>query len=424
MMSAAPSDTAVAYVNGRVFLPDGRLESRAVVVDGGTIVGVIQQETLDATIPTIDCNGRTILPGLIDLHAHPTAHARLDKTRSVDQVAYSVRHALRLVRAGITTIRSLGGAGRADRVLHDLAAADLVPGPRILSAGHFLCITGGHARGNGIEVDGVDALRAAVRAEVRDGHSWIKLMCSGGFDHADEVPTGVQFSPAEMRAAVEEADLLGVRVAAHAHGSRAIVMAASAGVDSIEHGSFVDRDAAKAMVDNDAFLVPTFSIYDNVGARVSHPTKEQSKALAEPKKRSFELALEEGVAWGLGSDAQGGSPLELLLDEIIILVEEIGLSPIEVISRATRGNAELLGLDDVGRIEAGCVADLVIVDGDPLREIGDIARVVGTVKGGRHYDWEALAPSLNLWTLDTLDVEDAPDHRRTPSRLWDLHITP
>lgn len=417
-------ENKTAYVNGDVFLPDGTVAPRTVVIAGGTIVSVDEPSALPNDAAVIDCTGRTILPGLIDLHAHPATHARLDKEYEVDQIAYSVRHALRLLRAGITTIRSVGGAGRADRVLDRLAADGLIPGPSIISAGHFLCITGGHASGNGIEVDGADALRKAVRAEVRDGHKWVKLMCSGGFDHAGEEPTAVQFSPAEMRAATEEARLLGVRVAAHAHGSAAITAASEAGVHSIEHGSFLDRDSARAMVANDVFLVPTFSIYDNVGARISHPTRDESAALAEPKRRSFEIALEEGVIWGLGSDAQGGSPLELLLDEAIILVEKIGLDAAEVLRRATRGNAELLGLDSVGSIEPGFVADLSIIDGNPLADIQAIARVTASVKAGRYYDWETLAAPLNLWTLDILDTEHAPDGRRTPSRLWNLHITP
>lgn len=413
-----------AYVNGRVFLPGGTIEPRTVVVSAGRIEAVCDPAETPPDATVVDLAGRTVLPGFIDLHAHLSAHARLDKDRAVDQTVYSVRHALRMLRAGVTTIRSLGGAGRADRVLDELAAAGLIPGPRILSGGHFLCITGGHASGNGIEVDGADALRRAVRGEVRDGHSWIKLMCSGGFDHADEIPTDVQFSRAEVAAATEEAKALGVRVAAHAHGPAAITMAAAAGVDSIEHGSFLDRESARVMRDNGVFLVPTFAIYDNVAARITHPTKELSAALAEPKRRSFELAMEEGVAWGLGTDAQGGSPLELILDEIIILVEKIGLPAAEVIDRAARGNAELLGLTDVGAIEPGYLADLAIVDGDPLADIQNVARVTATVKAGRYYDWEVLAAPLSLWTLDTLDVPDAPDGRRTPSRLWQLHITP
>lgn len=421
---SANENARTAYINGQVFLPGGKLEARTIVVSAGMIESVCQPEETPQGIDVVDLAGRTVLPGFIDLHAHPSAHARLDKDRAFDQIAYSVRHALRLVRAGITTIRALGGAGRADCVLDQLASSGLIPGPRVISAGHFLCITGGHASGNGIEIDGADELRRAVRREVRDGHTWIKLMCSGGFDHVDEVPTAVQFSRAEVEAAADEARSLGVRIAAHAHGPAAIKMASAAGVASIEHGSFLDHESAKVMRDNDVFLVPTFSIYDNVGARITHPTKELSAALAEPKQRSFEIALEEGVAWGLGSDAQGGSPLELILDEIIILVEKIGLPAAEVIERASRGNAELLGLKDVGAIEPGYVADLAIVDGDPLADIQNVARVAATVKGGRYYDWEVLAAPLNLWTLETLDVPDAPDGRRTPARLWDLHITP
>lgn len=423
-MDASPEKETVAYTGGAAFLPDGSRVAKTVVTQGRRITAVVDGAEAVAATRTVDCTGRTILPGIIDLHAHPSAHARLDKQNVVDQIVYSTRHALRMLRAGITTIRALGGAGRADVVLNDMVEAGLIPGPSIISAGHFLCMTGGHASGNGIEVDGPDALRRAVRMELHDGHRWIKLMCSGGFDSVHESPRAMQFSPEEVQAAVSEATASGARVAAHAHGAAAITMASRAGVDSIEHGSFLDREAARAMVDNDVFLVPTFSIYDNVGARQSHPTKEASRELAGPKRESFEIALEEGVRWGLGSDAQGGSPLELLLDEIIILVEDLGLSAADVLRKASKGNAELLGLTDVGEIAVGELADLMIVDGDPLENIQDVARVVGTVKHGAYYDWEALAPSLNLWTLETLDAPGPEHPRRTPSRLWDLFITP
>lgn len=422
-MNALRPENATAYVGGTVLLPDGTTAQRSVVVRDGRIAAVVPDSEVPADATRIDCAGRTILPGLIDLHAHPSIHCRLDNARSVRQIAYSTRHVLRMLRAGITTIRAMGGHGDVDIVLGELGDAGMIPGPRVLSGGRFICMTGGHAAENGIEVDGVDEMRRVVRQEIHAGHRWIKLMCSGGFDDPNEAPTALQFAPDEVAAAVREATASGARVAAHAHGSAAIVMAVEAGVHSIEHGSFIDDEAAQAMIDNDVFLVPTFSTYENVASRADHPMQQHSIDLLKPKTAAFRAAVAKGVKWGLGSDAQGGSPLELLLDEIVILVEDVGLDPADVLLHATRGNAALLGLDDVGAIEPGFVADLCIVDGDPLRDINDVARVTATVRDGRHYDWSVLAPALNLWTLETLEGA-APDGRRTPSRLWDLKVLP
>lgn len=413
-----------AFVGGQVLLPDGSLEQRAVVVDGDRIVAVCADTEVDPGVERVDCSGRTILPGLIDLHSHPSVHCRLDKSDASRQIVYSVGHAMRLLRAGVTTVRTLGGHGDIDIVLDELAAKGHILGPRMVSGGYFICQTGGHAHENAIEVDGVDEMRRVVRQEIHTGHQWIKLMVSGGFDSADESPTTMQFTPEEIEAATREANVAGIRVSAHAHGAEAILMALKAGAHSIEHGSFLDDRGIAALLEHDAFLVPTFATYDNVASRPEHPMQQLNIAVLKPKVETFRKAVEAGVKWGLGSDAQGGSPLELLLDEIVIMVEAVGLDPATVLKHASRGNAELLGLDDVGDIEPGFAADLSIVDGNPLENICDVARVVGTVNRGRYTDWQALAPALNLWTLETLEVDDVPDGRRTPSRLWSRKVLP
>lgn len=423
MSAAKAGDSQRAYVGGNVFLPDRTLQRRAVVVEQGRILSVCADEQVAPSVQRIDCTGRTVLPGLIDLHAHPSIHCRLDNSAAARQVMYAVGHAQRLLRAGVTTIRALGGHLDADLLLDELAEQGHIRGPRVISGGSFICMTGGHAAENGIEVDGVDALRRIVRSEVHAGHRWIKLMCSGGFDHGAESPTAVQFTPEEVVAAVREAHVAGARVAAHAHGAEAIVMAVNAGVDSIEHGSFIDQAGIDAMLEREAFLVPTFATYENVASRPDHPMRQRSIDLLKPKTDAFLAAVDAGVAWGLGSDAQGGSPLELLLDEIVILVEDVGLPSADVLHHATRGNANLLGLDDVGAIQPGYRADLVMVDGNPLEHITDIARVVATVNGGRYVDWQALAPLLGLWTLEMLSATTG-DGRSTPSRLWNRSVLP
>lgn len=409
------------YAGARVFLPDGTFARRDIAVTDGLITSV----SAPGSIPGghaefVDCADMTIIPGLIDMHCHPTGNlARSPQEFAAEMTAAGPRNVLRALRAGITTIRTLGGSPGGDVALARLIDAGLIPGPRMLPAGRHIAMTGGHGAANGVQADGVDAVLTAARRELRDGAVWVKLMCSGGFDRPGETPGAPQFSGQEISAAVEVAAAAGRRVAAHAHGARAIELAVARGVRSIEHGNYLDRDAAQAMADTGAFLIPTFAIYDHLSRRADLTIRHLSAdVMAGTKQRAFGAALDAGVTWGVGSDGQGAVSLELLLDEIVILADDLGLGIAEALSRATLGNAGLLGIDDrVGSIEPGKEADLVVLDGDPERQAHDIARVAVTVRAGIHYDWRMLAGPLGLWTIDDLSAAE-PFARPTPSVTW------
>lgn len=418
-MAALVDPRRTAYVGGRILAPDGSLRPGTVVLEGDRIAAVLNAESPVNNAEVIDSTGRTILPGLIDLHFHLTLTGRrLAATES--QIAMrSVRQALRTLRAGTTTLRALGGERDLDFGLRELIEQGLVPGPRILTSGRFLHITGGHCAPSGRQADGVDDVRAAVREQLAAGADWIKMMCSGGFDSQLEDPHAPEFTFDEIAAAVEIAGFRGRKVAAHAHSAHAVAMAVRAGAASIEHCSYLDDEAIDLMIANDVFMVPTIAVYEVVGENPGHPLQARSRAIAREKRDTFLRARERGVRWGVGSDGGLGSPFELLLDELISLVELVGLSSREVLAAVTAGNAALLGLDRVGRIEKGCVADLIVIDGDPVADIHDIVRIEKTIARGRVYDWRQIAGPFSLPPIPERPAGPGFANRVTPQRIWE-----
>lgn len=420
--SAVPTDSAptqTAYVGGRYFTEQGDWAEGDVVVEGADIISAGDGAPDDATV--VDCRGKTILPGLIDMHFHLTIPPRSTKATRSQLAMRAVRQSLRTIRAGTTTVRNVGQYGDLDFSLKGLIDSGQSAGPRIISSGSFIHITGGHGWPVGRTANGPEEVRAAVREQISNGAEWIKLMCSGGFDRFDENPDAVEFGRDEIEMAVQTAALRGVRVAVHAHSLEAIKMAVEAGVSSVEHCSYLDAEAIKMMVTSGTFMVPTIAVYDVVGRMDSHPLKQRSGEITAAKLESFQAAIAGGVPWAVGSDGGVGMPMELLLDEIVLLVTLAGLDAKEVLSRATRGNADLLGLTRTGLVREGYVADLIIVDGDPIANIADIARIEQTVVRGKRYDWMAVAASLDLFSVPKRAETSAKmsyEDRPTPSRFW------
>jgi len=300
------------------------------------------------------------------------------------------------LRCGLTTIRNLGSDNQLDLLLRDSIQARLNPGPQILGSGEYIHATGGHGHPHGRPADGVDEVRKAVREQIAAGADWIKIMCSGGVGEPQGGPDGAQYTAAEIAAAVNEAALAGRAVAAHAHSPRAVGNALRAGVRSIEHGNYLDARSIRDMVTQDAFLVPTFAVYAVLADSSLYPEYSVAARDALPIKRQvFAAALDAGLAWGVGSDASR-LPIELYLDELRILADEIGLGPRETIFRATAGNAKLLGLEDRGTLEPGQRADILVVEGDPYQDIGDIVALRQTIVAGEVFDWSTLARPLRL----------------------------
>jgi imidazolonepropionase-like amidohydrolase len=385
---AAESGT-VAVVAGHLI--DGRSDqvrdSVAVVIDGDRIVAVGGVEIVPAGAEVIDLGSATILPGLIDTHVHPLI--RMDDYQTDHLKESSAWTSLRIVGDDDVFYAPVEIRRAIDR--------GLFVGPRLAVAPHYLSITGGGGDINffspeqtliadGLIVDGVDEVRRAVREEVKYGGDWIKLLVTGAFMSAGDNPKDVHFSPEELEVAVAEANRLGVPVMAHAHSAEGVKMAVKAGVRSIEHGTFIDAEGVRLMVEHGTYLVPTvyigdFYIEERPDAEAQQKMVELSKMYRDEFLANIGAAIRAGVKVVVGSDFGGYDPL-INAREFASLVEA-GMTPMEAIQAGTSVAAELLEWEDeVGTIEAGKLADIVAVAGDPLEDLSELERVIFVMKGG------------------------------------------
>ncbi len=386
----------VTYRAARVFdgASDGAIEDGAVVVEDGRIVSVGPVGDLARHVKAIDLGDATLLPGLIDAHVHLVWSASGDPQKVVESesraltVLRCAANARRHLRAGVTTVRDVGAT---DGLSVDVARAvelGVIPGPRIIAAGRAIAMTGGHGWFLGREADGPDAVRHAVRDEIKGGASCIKLMASGGvYGHAEE-PGSPQLTVEEMRAGVEEAHKAGKKVAAHAYSPEAIENALKAGVDSIEHGSFIDRKTAAKMRELGTYLVPTMSVYaamDARGSELGAPNyiQRKTKEVLTATQEALRSAMEAGIKIATGTDCGApGHPHGTLPAELRLMVEA-GATPQQALRFGTSAAAELLGLGDhVGTLEPGKRADLLAVAGDPTSDIRTLREVRLVLRDG------------------------------------------
>ncbi|PYT14322.1 MAG: amidohydrolase family protein [Acidobacteria bacterium] len=390
-------------------LIDGRgdrpLKKAAVLVEGERIVKVGGPDILPKGIEVIDLGGATLMPGLIDMHSHPlqsTDSYQVDHLRWSS--AYKALKGLKAVQddlmAGWTTLRIPGD----DDVFYapmDIRKAineGMFVGPRLCGAGHYISITGGggdmnfiapeqHPIADGLVVDGVEEMRKAVRQEVKYGSDWIKLLVTGAFMSTGDNPADVHFSPEELKVAVEEAGRHNMPVMAHAHAAEGIKQAIRAGVRTIEHGTFMDKEAIDLMVQRGVYLVPTMYVGEYYEERGSDsPEMQKNVELSRKYHAEFERrvgeAIKAGVKICVDSDF-GGFPPELNAHEFASLVHA-GMTPMQAIQAGTRVASEALRWDDrIGTVEAGKLADLVAVPGDPLKDIAELQRVSIVMIGGK-----------------------------------------
>jgi imidazolonepropionase-like amidohydrolase len=388
------------------------LEGASLVVEDDRIKDVLpggRVGPLAGPITTLDCRGATLMPGLTDAHVHICAVTEnvLDQHRQYPPsyiAARAMRRAEECLRQGFTTVRDAGGADAGCRLVLEEGH---FPGPRLLVSGHYISQTGGHGDLRrpaeatapvdgcvgmiGAIADGEAEVRRAVREQLRRGADQIKIMASGGaMSPADELDT-TQFTVAEMRAAVEEARAVGSYVLAHAYSDSAVRRAIEAGVRSIEHGNLIGEAAARAIKEAEAFLVPTMVTYEAIyreGKRYGIGDHQVQKiALArEQSVRGLSRAYRAGCKIGSGSDLLGDMAAQRAVE--LELKGQV-MTPMDVLRSATQINAELFRLDDrIGTLEPGKFADLIVVAGDPLRNLRvfqsqDHLKVI--MKGGRLY---------------------------------------
>ena len=380
------------------------LTNQAIVIEDGKIVSVGPDTgAADAGAKVIDLSSKTVLPGLIDAHTHIT----FDPKFGYDRLAISLprealigaRNARITLLAGFTTIRNLGATEFADIALRDAINAGDVPGPRIDASGPALSITGGHCDDNLLPyewhatavgvADGVENVQHKVREVIKYGSDVIKICATGGVLSLGDNPQHSQFTQAELSAIVADAHRLGRKVAAHAHGAEGIRWSAEAGVDSIEHGSYIDDAGIAAMKQHGTYLVPTLYLGDwflENAPKLNVPPsmlKKGQEVMPEARK-NIAHAFASGVKVGFGTDA-AVYPHGLNAHEFAVMVK-LGLTPLQAIQAATVNDADLLGWSDkVGVLEPGHYADIIAVDGDPLQDVTTLERVKFVMKGGTVY---------------------------------------
>jgi imidazolonepropionase-like amidohydrolase len=379
------------------------LSGQAIVIEGDKIVSVgpAADAKLSPATQTIDLPNATVLPGLIDAHTHLTFDPANLGYEGLGisyprEALIGARNARVTLEAGFTTVRNVGAGGYSDVALRDAINAGDVPGPRMLVSGPAMGITGGHCDDNLLApqfhatelgvADGVDAVRHKVRENIKYGADLIKICATGGVMSKGDDPNASQYTREEMKAIVEEAHRLGRKVAAHAHGAEGVSWASDAGVDSIEHGHLMDDSSIATLKKNGTYIVPTLYLMDwnreNLGKRNAPDyVVRKMQTVSAVGQDTLKKAFAAGVKVAFGTDA-AVYPHGLNAHEFAVYVR-LGMSPLQAIQTATIHGADLLGWSSkIGTLEAGKWADLIAVEGNPLKDVTTLQQVKFVMKGG------------------------------------------
>ncbi len=374
----------------RVVDGDGGVFDGPVQFDEGRITATSDVSTTRADEEVVDLDGYTLVPGIVDAHVHFSLSGEAsieDVTDKSDAelLFTEIANARRTLESGVTGVRSMGARGLDIDLARAIERGD-VPGPRTVANCASITITGGHGHHLGQEVDGPEACRRAVREQRKQGAQFIKFMATGGVTTPGTDPGTLAFTHEEIHALVDEAHRHGVHVATHAHGAEGIRAAAEAGVDTVEHGTFLDDAAIEAMLDEDVTLVPTLTAPHRIlhnGDRATAETLAQSNEVYEIHRESFRRAVDAGVRIAGGTDAgtpfnhHGSNRVE------IQFMARNGMDPVEAITAMTGTAAETIGLDDTGKVAPGYHADLLVIDGDPTTDVADLDEIETVIKGGK-----------------------------------------
>jgi imidazolonepropionase-like amidohydrolase len=394
------ADAYIDVSNGK------KVNNVSVLVDGNRIIQVATQGEVNAepNATIITLKGKMLVPGLIDMHVHLSSDAEDNflaaKGNSVPrQTVKAVKNAQKTLLAGFTTVRDLGDSGYAVIGVRDGITAGEIPGPRIWSAGHAISITGGHCDDNfsppeaksiaaGV-ADGPWAVRAKVRENIKYGANTIKVCATGGvFSKGTKV--GVQqLTEEEIKAAVEEAHLRGLIAAAHAHGAGGINAAIRAGIDSIEHCSFLDDEGIKLALKHGTYLScdiynTEYTLEFGEANGVPEENINKEKLVSKAQRESFRKATKAGVKMVFGSDAaiypHGDNAKQFSR------MVKFGMTPLQALQAATINSATLLQQQEsLGQIKSGFLADIIAVNGDPLQDVSVLEKISFVMKDGKVY---------------------------------------
>jgi len=409
-----PEKPGRGYVLKAARMFDGKSDSLTtpgfVVVQDGKIVGAGASASAPADAEVIDLGDATLLPGFIDAHTHLTMMYREDYTKAmldslqkpIPEMALDASVNARVtLRAGFTTVRDVGSSDSLDAGLRNAINRGVVPGPRMLVAVHAIGATGGHCDETGFRegalgketgpeqgvVNGADEARRAVRLAHKYGATVIKTCATGGvLSLADAVDTP-QLTQAELDALVDEAHALRLKAAAHAHGAEGAKRAIRAGIDSIEHGSFLDEEDLNLMKQKGTYYVPTLMAVEGLkeqiqkGVAIPPAIRPKAEAAIAAIHQTFQRALAKGLKIGLGTDA-AVYPHGRNAEEFHQMVD-LGMKPIAALKAGTSADADLLGLSDkIGTLESGKLADIVAVPGNPVENIRQTEHVFFVMKDG------------------------------------------
>ncbi len=375
-------------------------DQATLLVRGSKIAAV--GSSRDITIPKgsirIDGRGLTVIPGLIDCHVHlclggePDVVATLESESPSYTLLKSAKHAKMTIEAGFTTVRDVGSRDHSIFALKRAIESGILTGPRIVGAGLAICMVGGHARFIGQQVEGTEQVRQVVAAQVAAGAEVIKVIASGGVLTPGTSPDQAQMTREELSAAVDAARRAEKKVAAHAHGASGMKNAIWAGVHSIEHATLMDDEAGDLMKRHSVYMVPTLSALATTaasrpGCGIPASVVDKARSMTKRHQASFRKAHESGILIAMGTDA--GTPLNYHgenaqeLDRMVTF----GMTPMEAIVASTAAAARLIGIQNsVGTLVKGMQADIVVIDGNPLRRIEclrDRGRIMGVMQAGK-----------------------------------------
>ena len=379
----------------------GKLINADILVESGVIKKVAKNIPIKSEYEIIDLPDMTLLPGLMDAHVHLTGNTDLKGHEGISESSYlatiyGVKNAKETLMAGFTTVRNVGASNYSDVALRDGIEQKAILGPTLLVSGPPLGITGGHCDSNILPAeyeykaqgvaDGPWEVRRKVRENKKYGVDLIKYCATGGVMSKGTNVNNRQYTLDEMKAIVDEAHTLGMKVAAHAHGLQGIRMAIEAGVDSIEHSSLIDQETVNIAISKGVFLAMDIYVSDYIlgeGAKSGIPeySLKKERIVGKKQRENFKMAFESGAKMVFGTDA-GIFPHGNNARQFKYMVEW-GMTPIEAIQASTINTAELFGLDNIGEIKESFDADIVAVMGNPLDDITLLENIDFVMKEGQ-----------------------------------------